>query len=71
MGLAAKRALRTIAATDVLLRGTCKSPTAQSIVPPPDVVTSEPASVGDQPSDLAGGYAEKTFLLPDPFYRIA
>jgi predicted secreted acid phosphatase len=28
------------------------------------------ANVGDQPSDLAGGYAEKTFLLPDPFYRI-
>jgi predicted secreted acid phosphatase len=28
------------------------------------------ANVGDQPSDLAGGHAEKTFLLPDPFYRI-
>lgn len=28
------------------------------------------ANVGDQPSDLAGGYAEKTFLLPNPFYRI-
>lgn len=28
------------------------------------------ANVGDQPSDLAGGFAERTFLLPDPFYRI-
>lgn len=28
------------------------------------------ASVGDQPSDLAGGYAERTFLVPNPFYRI-
>ena len=28
------------------------------------------ANMGDQPSDLAGGYAEKTFLLPNPFYRI-
>jgi predicted secreted acid phosphatase len=28
------------------------------------------ANVGDQPSDLKGGHAEKTFLLPDPFYRV-
>jgi predicted secreted acid phosphatase len=28
------------------------------------------ANVGDQPSDLAGGYAERSFLLPNPFYRI-
>lgn len=28
------------------------------------------ANVGDQPSDLAGGHAEKRFLLPDPFYRV-
>jgi acid phosphatase len=28
------------------------------------------ANVGDQPSDLAGGYAERTFLVPNPFYRI-
>lgn len=28
------------------------------------------ANVGDQPSDLAGGHAEMTFLLPNPFYRI-
>jgi hypothetical protein len=28
------------------------------------------ANIGDQPSDLAGGHAEQTFLLPDPFYRI-
>jgi acid phosphatase len=28
------------------------------------------ANVGDQPSDLAGGHAERGFLLPDPFYRI-
>jgi hypothetical protein len=26
--------------------------------------------VGDQPSDLAGGHAERGFLLPDPYYRI-
>jgi acid phosphatase class B len=28
------------------------------------------ANMGDQPSDLAGGFAERTFLLPNPFYRI-
>ena len=28
------------------------------------------ANVGDQPSDLDGGFAERTFLLPNPFYRI-
>jgi hypothetical protein len=28
------------------------------------------ANVGDQPRDLAGSHAEKTFLLPNPFYRI-
>jgi len=28
------------------------------------------ATVGDQPSDLSGGYAEKAFLMPNPFYRI-
>jgi predicted secreted acid phosphatase len=28
------------------------------------------ANIGDQPSDLAGGYAEERFLLPNPFYRI-
>lgn len=28
------------------------------------------ANVGDQPSDLESGYAERTFLLPNPFYRI-
>jgi predicted secreted acid phosphatase len=28
------------------------------------------ANIGDQPSDLAGGHAERTFLLPNPFYRI-
>jgi acid phosphatase len=28
------------------------------------------ANIGDQPSDLVGGHAEQTFLLPDPFYRI-
>jgi predicted secreted acid phosphatase len=26
------------------------------------------ANIGDQQSDLAGGYAEKTFKLPNPFY---
>jgi len=26
------------------------------------------ANVGDQASDLAGGYAERTFKLPNPFY---
>jgi hypothetical protein len=29
------------------------------------------ANMGDQPSDLAGGHAERTFLLPNPFYRIS
>jgi len=28
------------------------------------------ANIGDQPSDLAGGHAQRDFLLPDPFYRI-
>lgn len=28
------------------------------------------ANVGDQPSDLAGGYAERTFLVPNPIYRV-
>ncbi len=28
------------------------------------------ANMGDQPSDLKGGHAEKNFLLPDPFYRV-
>jgi hypothetical protein len=28
------------------------------------------ANIGDQPSDLAGGHSERTFLPPDPFYRI-
>lgn len=28
------------------------------------------ASVGDQYSDLKGGYAEKTFKLPNPFYYL-
>ena len=27
-------------------------------------------NVGDQMSDLDGGYAEKTFKLPNPFYYI-
>jgi hypothetical protein len=28
------------------------------------------ANMGDQPSDLDGGLSERTFLLPNPFYRI-
>jgi predicted secreted acid phosphatase len=28
------------------------------------------ANIGDQPSDLEGGFSEQTFLLPNPFYRI-
>jgi acid phosphatase len=28
------------------------------------------ANLGDQPSDLAGGFAQQTYLLPNPFYRI-
>jgi predicted secreted acid phosphatase len=28
------------------------------------------ANVGDQPSDLAGGHAERTFLIPNPYYSI-
>jgi len=28
------------------------------------------ASFGDQDSDLKGGYAERTYKLPNPFYRI-
>jgi predicted secreted acid phosphatase len=28
------------------------------------------ANVGDQPSDLVGGHAERSFKLPNPFYRV-
>jgi 5'-nucleotidase (lipoprotein e(P4) family) len=28
------------------------------------------ANIGDQQSDLEGGYAERTFKLPDPFYIV-
>jgi predicted secreted acid phosphatase len=28
------------------------------------------ANIGDQPSDLSGGNAERTYLVPNPFYRI-
>jgi predicted secreted acid phosphatase len=28
------------------------------------------ASIGDQASDLTGGYAEKTFKLPNPYYYV-
>jgi acid phosphatase len=28
------------------------------------------ANLGDQPSDLDGGFSEQTYLLPNPFYRI-
>ena len=28
------------------------------------------ANMGDQPSDLLGGHAERNYLLPDPFYRV-
>lgn len=28
------------------------------------------ANIGDQPSDLVGGHAERGFLLPNPFYRV-
>jgi acid phosphatase len=28
------------------------------------------ANVGDQPSDLDGGFSERTYLMPNPFYRI-
>ena len=28
------------------------------------------ANIGDQQSDLNGGYAERTFKLPNPFYLI-
>lgn len=28
------------------------------------------ANIGDQKSDLSGGYSEKTFLVPNPFYIV-
>ena len=28
------------------------------------------ANIGDQPSDLGGGFSERTYLLPNPFYRV-
>jgi len=28
------------------------------------------ASIGDQESDLAGGFVERTFKLPNPFYAV-
>ena len=27
-------------------------------------------TLGDQPSDLEGGYAERAYLVPNPFYRV-
>ena len=27
-------------------------------------------NMGDQPSDLAGGHADRGFQMPNPFYRI-
>ena len=27
-------------------------------------------NMGDQESDLAGGHAERTFKMPNPFYRV-
>ncbi len=53
-----------------------KEDTNQSVVPYKTQVRSNiegqgytiVASIGDQASDLAGGYAEKTFKLPNPYY---
>ncbi|MGB0970989.1 MAG: HAD family acid phosphatase, partial [Mycobacterium sp.] len=28
------------------------------------------ANIGDQPSDLSGGFSERSYLLPNPFYRV-
>ena len=28
------------------------------------------ANIGDQPSDILGGHAERIYLLPNPFYRV-
>jgi acid phosphatase len=28
------------------------------------------ANVGDQPSDLDRGFAQRTFMLPNPFFRV-
>ena len=55
-----------------------KEDTNQSVVPFKTQVRSNiegqgytiVASIGDQDSDLAGGYAEKTFKLPNPYYLL-
>ena len=55
-----------------------KEDTNQSIVPYKTQVRAKIegqgytiiASIGDQDSDLAGGYVEKTFKLPNPFYAL-
>ncbi len=55
-----------------------KEDTNQSVVPYKAQVRSNiersgytiVASIGDQDSDLAGGYAEKTFKLPNPYYHL-
>lgn len=55
-----------------------KVDTNQSVVPYKTQVRSNitaqgytiVASIGDQDSDLAGGYAEKTYKLPNPFYYL-
>jgi predicted secreted acid phosphatase len=44
-----------------------KTPIRAEIEEAGDVIV---ANIGDQPSDLQGGHAEKAFLLPDPFYRV-
>lgn len=47
--------------------GAYKTPTRASIEAKGYTIVE---SLGDQPSDLTGGHAEHTFLLPNPFYRV-
>ena len=47
-----------------------KAPQRQAIEREGYTIIAIIANVGDQPSDLEGGFSERTFLLPNPFYRI-
>ncbi len=53
--------LKTVSAADF------KAPSRRSIVEQGYTII---VNMGDQPSDLSGGFADRTFLLPNPFYRI-
>ncbi len=55
-----------------MLLAACAGPPAlgPAIAPPGQLAQPANANVRDQPSDLEGGDSERSFLLPNPSYRI-